>query len=80
MAIPLLNTLEFCFFTKGVFFSILSIIALIFPKCNVQRNFFQNIFQRIGNVLHIFTLIFFALVIWQFNAFCITVFLRCLLQ
>ena len=71
---------SFLFSLKVYFFLILSIIALIFPKCNVQRNFFQNIFQRIGNVLHIFTLIFFVLVIWQFNAFCITVFLQCLLQ
>ena len=31
-------------------------------------------FKKVGNVFCIFTFIFFVFVIWQFNAFCITVF------
>ena len=73
--ILLLNKSEVSFFTKGLcIFAILSIIALNFPKSNVHRNLFQNILKNIGNVLHIFIFIFFVLVIWQVNAFCITLF------
>ena len=74
--ILLLNTSEVSLFTIGLcIFAILIIIALNFPKSNVQRNIFQNIFKKIGNVLHIFIFIFFLLVIWKVNAFCITLFL-----
>ena len=73
--ILLLSKSEVSFFTKGLCtFAILSIIALKFPKSNVHRNLFQKIFKNIGNVLHIFIFIFFVLVIWQVNAFCITLF------
>ena len=74
-----LNT-EMSFFYKSLFiFAILSIHSLNFPKSNLQRIFFQNIFKKIGNVLQIFIFIFFVPVIWQFNAFCITVFFTVLL-
>ena len=73
--ILLLNTSEISFSYKGLcIFAILSINSFNFPKSNVQRIFFQNIFKKIGNVLRIFIFIFFVPVIWQFNAFCITVF------
>ena len=73
--ILLLNKSEVSFFTKDLcIFAILSLIALNFPKSNVHRNLFQNILKNIGNVLHIFIFIFFVLVIWQVNAFCITLF------
>ena len=69
-----LNT-EMSFFYKSLcIFAILSINSLNFPKSNLQRIFFQNICKKIGNVLQIFIFIFFVPVIWQFNAFCITVF------
>ena len=75
-AILLLNTSEVSFYTKGsCIFAILNIIAFNFPKSNVQRKVFQNTFKKVGNVLRIFTFILFILVIWQFNAFCMTVFL-----
>ena len=55
-AILLLKASEISFFTQGLcIFPILSIIALNFPKSNVQRNLFQNIFKEIGNVLRILT-------------------------
>ena len=55
-AILLLKASEISFFTQGLYiFPILSIIALNFPKSNVQRNLFQNIFKEIGNVLRILT-------------------------
>ena len=55
-AILLLKASEISFFTQGLcIFPILSIIALNFPKSNVQRNLFQNIFKKIGNVLRILT-------------------------
>ena len=63
------------FFIKGFFiFAIFSVIALNFPKSNVQSNFFQNILKKIGNVLRIFQFIIFVLIIWQVNAFWMTVF------
>ena len=72
-----LNTSEISFFYKGLcIFAILSINSLNFPESNVQIIFIQNIFKKIGNVLQIFIFIFFVPVIWQFNAFCITVLLR----
>ena len=75
--ILLLNTSEVSFFTKDLcIFAILSIIVINFLKSKVQRNLFQNIFKKIGYVSHIFIFIFFVLVIWIFNAFCITAFLR----
>ena len=65
------NTSEGLFFTKCLYiFAILGIIALNFPKSNVQR----NIFKKIENVLHISIFIFFVLVIWQVNTFCVTLF------
>ena len=74
-AILLLNASEVSFLMKGLcIFAILRITALNFPKSNAQRKLFQNIFKKIGNVLLISTFIFFVLAIWQFNAFCITVF------
>ena len=57
-----------------MFFAIVSINFLNFTKSDVQRIFFQNIFKKIGNALQIFIFIFLVPVIWQFNAFCITVF------
>ena len=69
-----LNTSEVPFFYKDLcIFAILTLNSLNFTKSNVERIFFQNIFKKIGNVLHIFIFIFFVPVIWQFNAFCITV-------
>ena len=65
----MLNT-SVSFFSLCIF-AILSIIALNFPKSKIQRNLFQN---KIGNVLYIFTFIVFVLLIWKFNAFCITLF------
>ena len=76
-AILLLNTSEVSFLTKGsCIFAKLNLIALNFPQYNVQRKLFQNISKKVRNVLRIFTFIFLALVIWQLNAFCITVFFR----
>ena len=68
------NISEISFFYKGLsIFAILSINPLNFRKSNIQRIFFQIIFKKIGSILHIFTFIFFVPVIWQLNAFCITV-------
>ena len=65
-----LNTSEVSFFYEGLcVFAIFSINSLNFLKSDVQRIFFQIIFQKIGNVLQIFIFIFFVIVIWQFNAF-----------
>ena len=70
--ILLLNESEVSFFTKDL--CIFGIIAPNFPKFNIHRNLFQNILKNIGNVLHIFIFIFFVLVIWQVNVFCIALF------
>ena len=72
---------KFLFFTKSLcIFDISSIIASNFPKSNVHRNLFQNIVKNIGNILHIVIFIFFVLVIWQVNAFCITLFFMVIIR
>ena len=70
--ILLLNTSEVSFFTKALcIFAILSTIALNFPRST--DIFFSKYLWKIGNALLIFIFIFFLLVTWQFNTFCITV-------
>ena len=70
-----LKTFEIPLFYKGLcIFAIFSINFLNFTKSDVQRIFFQNTFKKIGNALQIFIFVFLVPVIWQFNAFCITVF------
>ena len=54
-------------------FAILSIIALNFPKSNVQKNVFQNAFEEIGNVFAYDHVPFLCTCNLAFNAFCITV-------
>ena len=56
-------------------FAILSISVLHYSTFNVQTNCFKNILQKVGKILHSFAILFLMLVIWQFNTFCIPVFL-----
>lgn len=51
----------------------INIIDLNFLTSNVLKSFFKNILQNLGDILHVFALVFFMLNIWQFNAFCIPV-------
>ena len=78
-AILLLKASEISFFTQGLcIFPILSIIALNFPKSNVQRNLFQNIFKEIGNVLRILT--YFNVIVAMILALVFVVFTALLLN
>ena len=72
----LLLKTEISFFTYSIgVFAMLSIVVLNFSTSNVQTNCFKIILQKFGKILHSFAFNFLMLVIWQFNTFCIPVFL-----
>ena len=71
----LLTTLEDFFINSTCVFAILTIIVLNFSISKVQTNCFRSISKKFGKVLNSFALISLILAIWQFNSFCITVFL-----
>ena len=73
-AMLLFTTSEFFLTNVICVFAILTII-LNFSTSNVQTNCFKSISQKFGKILNSFAVIFLILVIWQFNSFCIPVFL-----